>query len=180
MSRTSQTTVALRELTTADEVARLEPLLTEYLRFVVGDIERQFGIVASADDAIASTMSKLDHVLPPKGATFAAFDGGTARGMVFLRSHGPDLVEIKRLYVQPHLRGTGAGRALVEEALGAARRMGVGRVVLDSTRNLAGALTLYESLGFRHCDPFPESDLVAIPELMPVATFMELRLDAEA
>ena len=118
-------------------------------------------------------MAHLDDVIPPKGCSFVAYGAeGALLGMVFLRPSGEGGVEIKRLYVRPEGRGTGAGKALVDHAVDAAREMGMQRVYLDSTRNLVSALSLYEKRGFRYIDSFPGSDHVDDAELAPYMVYM--------
>ncbi len=60
----------------------------------------------------------------PRGALWLAIAKGRAVGCVALRPLGPDLCEIKRLYVQPAFRGTGLGRRLAETVLAEAGRIG--------------------------------------------------------
>ena len=168
--------VDIRELTTEAEVAALEPLLREYMGFVSGEILRLYGIDIPVDEELARTMGKLPLILPPHGSAFAAYQNGTPMGMVFIRPAGGDVFEIKRLYVKPDLRGTGTGRALATRAIDAARVLGAGRLVLDSTKNLVDAARLYRSLGFQDRDAYEASDHGASAELSPHMIFMELDL----
>ena len=52
------------------------------------------------------------------------------------------------MYVGPEARRHGAGRALAEAALAAARRLGYEVVRLDTTKEMVGAIRIYERLGF--------------------------------
>jgi len=91
-------------------------------------------------------------------------------GCVVVRRLDDASAEIKRLFVAPSARGTGAGRALTQAAIGYARERGFARIVLDTHRDrLAPAYGLYRSLGFVACDAYAEAEY-ACP------TFMELRL----
>lgn len=170
------TAIQVHALSHRDEVQALEPLLREYLDFVCGEISRIYGIDVSANDALKDALSHVDDVLPPKGSALVVHHADQPAGMVFTRPAGLDTQEIKRLYVQPTLRGTGAGRALAKGGIAAARALGAKRIVLDSTRNLTDAARLYRSLGFVYRDAYQASDFGAT-ELQPHMIFMEKILD---
>lgn len=168
--------IQIHALSQPEEVRALEPLLLEYLEFVGGEISRIYGIDLSASDALKSALSHVHDVLPPKGSASVVHHAGKPAGMVFTRPVDPDTQEIKRLYVQPALRGTGAGRALAEGGIAAARALGAKRIVLDSTKNLTDAARLYRSLGFVYREAYEASDLGAT-DLQPHMIFMEKLLD---
>jgi len=65
------------------------------------------------------------------------------------------------MYIQPHVRGIGAGRALVERLLRDARGLGYTRVRLESLRALAPAHTLYRSVGFVEVEPYVDNSMDA-------------------
>ena len=58
------------------------------------------------------------------------------------------------MYLEPAARGTGAGRALAEAAIAAARSLGYRRLLLDTVSRLATAIAIYEALGFVEIDPY--------------------------
>lgn len=170
--------IRIRTLDTVEAARALEPLVAEYLRFVCADLEAAEGLSFDAERLITGTMAALDKVVPPLGWTFVASrDTGETLGMVFLRKSGPDAMEIKRLYVVPDGRGTGAGRALVEAAMAEARAAGARTLRLDTTRNLTPAIGLYSGMGFVFRDPYPESDHYEDDILRDVLVFMEKALD---
>lgn len=167
----------IRSLDTLDEVRGLTGLLDEYIRFVCSDLETICGVSFDADVLLRNTLSGLHKVIPPDGRTFVAVgDQGDLLGMVFLRPSGADAMEIKRLYVLPKARGTGAGRALVKTAIDETRASGRTVLRLDTTRNLEAAISLYRALGFIDCAPYPESDHFDDHVLAPAMVFMEKRL----
>jgi GNAT superfamily N-acetyltransferase len=89
------------------------------------------------------------------GAFFLARLAGEPVGCVVLNSIDPATAEIKRLFVMPAARRSGAGRALMEAAIAFARDRAYARVVLDTDRKrLSSAYRLYRSLGFAECDPY--------------------------
>lgn len=89
---------------------------------------------------------------PPKGDLFLAKDSsGRPIGCVALRPlphHGEHVCEMKRLYVAPAGRGTGAGKALAEAAILTAESLGYRDIRLDTLPSMSAALKLYARLGF--------------------------------
>lgn len=55
---------------------------------------------------------------------------------------------LAELYVKPHLRGFGLGRAIMEKAMELARERGADYMDLGTSENDLAARALYESLGF--------------------------------
>ncbi len=70
--------------------------------------------------------------------------------------HGPRF-ELKHLWVQPHARRLGLGRALVVELERRARELGAAELVLDTNDSLAAAGALYRSLGLAPIEPFNDN-----------------------
>jgi len=107
---------------------------------------------------------------PPAGALLLAERAGEAVGCVALRPlDAPSVAEIKRLYVRRGARGDGAGKALIEAILHAARRAGYERVRLDTLPLMKEAQSLYRALGFVEIPAYR-----AYP--VPGTIFMELDL----
>lgn len=85
---------------------------------------------------------------PPRGALLLALDGESAAGCAALRPLDDGHAEIKRVYVRPEYRGAGLGRALTEDVIARARRLGYASLKLDTLPQLVEAQRLYERLGF--------------------------------
>lgn len=92
---------------------------------------------------------------PPGGTLLLARDGDTVLGVVGLRPAPDGFGEMKRLYLRPAARGTGAGRALAVALIAAARALGKKGVLLDTATSMVAAAGLYRDLGFVQVDGPP-------------------------
>ena len=61
------------------------------------------------------------------------------------------------MWVSGRLRGQGVGRALLERLHAEARDRGLGRVVLDSKRELLDARRLYLAAGYRDIESYGDN-----------------------
>ena len=64
--------------------------------------------------------------------------------------------ELKRMYVEPSVRGRGIGHALVKALEREARLLGVTNVVLETGTRLEPAIRLYEAMGYVRIPLFGE------------------------
>ena len=69
---------------------------------------------------------------------------------------------MKRLYVSPGARGSGAGRALVEASIARARELGYATMRLDTLPTMNAARSLYLSLGFRPVDRYNDNPIEGV------------------
>jgi GNAT superfamily N-acetyltransferase len=90
------------------------------------------------------------------GAFLVAYLDDMAVGCGAVRRLDEATAEIKRMYVDPSVRGRGIGRALVEALECEARLVGVTRIVLETGTRLAPAIKLYEAMGYARIPPFGE------------------------
>ncbi|KAL7420692.1 hypothetical protein Q5752_004643 [Cryptotrichosporon argae] len=92
--------------------------------------------------------------LPPRAAPAVADlqaclgSHGDIVGCVALRPLSSTTAELKRLFVRPAARASGAGSGLLDAALTFARAAGYERVVLDTLKDMHRAAALYRSRGF--------------------------------
>ncbi len=110
---------------------------------------------------------------PPLGALFLAEVDGVLAGCVALREFAPGIAEMKRLYVRDTARGHGAGRALAERVIAAARALGYRSLRLDTLRgeHMRAANALYDALGLHDIPPYYANPL-------PEVRYMEIELGA--
>lgn len=100
----------------------------------------------------------------PAGALFLAWadDGDGPVGCIGVRPHHGHAAEIKRLYVRPEARGTGAGRMLIQAAIQCARGLGYGEVLVTTLPDsMPVAASMYERLGFEVAGPFVDHSHVS-------------------
>ena len=127
-----------------------EPILRELFEEYAGSL----GIPLDFQGFTGEVADLPGRYAAPRGALWLAIAKGRAVGCVALRPLGPELCEIKRLYVQPAFRGTGLGRRLAETVLAEAGRLGYRQAYLDTLPSMGGAIALYRSLGFREIAPY--------------------------
>ena len=133
-----------------------------------GDFVSSRGIdisLAGIDKDIAALPSPY---APPDGALLLArTDEDQALGCVALKkrtlANGEQACELKRLYVTPESRGTGAGRILMQAAIDWAREQQLASVVLDThPEKFPEAVRFYESLGFQRIERFNDNPVPGI------------------
>jgi len=69
------------------------------------------------------------------------------------------ICEMKRLYCTPSSRGLGVGKALIEEVIKEAMRLGYEEMRLDTLPSMEGARKLYGKYGFEEMEAYYETPL---------------------
>jgi ribosomal protein S18 acetylase RimI-like enzyme len=72
---------------------------------------------------------------------------------------GNKICEMKRLYCTPSSRGLGIGRALIEEVIREAERLGYDEMKLDTLPSMEGARKLYQRLGFEEVEAYYDTPI---------------------
>lgn len=109
-------------------------------------------------------------IVAPGGQIFFALDGSQVVGTAAAVRESAMRFELAKMAVAPSHRGRGIGERLGEAVVAFAREAGAESVYLLTNSRLAGAIRLYERLGFVH-GPLPRSDYVRAD------VYMERRLD---
>jgi putative acetyltransferase len=97
----------------------------------------------------------------PRSAYFVVESNGEVLGgggVAPLHGGEPDVCELRKMYFLPQLRGRGAGRAIMQRCLQAARELGFGRCYLETLTGMDTAQALYAKSGFQPlCAPMGET-----------------------
>jgi putative acetyltransferase len=114
----------------------------------------------------------LDGLLVPAMTFFSARRDGTLLAIGALKELDPAWGELKSMHTAAAARRQGLGRVMVDHLVGLARQRGYARVSLEtgSMEAFVPARSLYRACGFTTCGPFakyPDS---------PNSTFMTLAL----
>ncbi len=149
------------EIKTKGDLFEVRNLFEEYADSLGIDLDFQ-----GFDEELAELPGEYGS---PDGCLLLALWKGQVAGCVALRKFSPGICEMKRLYTKPQFRGLGIGRALCEEVIGWARRLGYERMRLDTLPSMEEAKGLYGSLGFREIEPYRFNPVEG-------ASFMELTL----
>ena len=130
----------IREATTADADA---------IRAVVGETLAEFGFPLET----GGTDSDLDDVptgYQQRGGAFRVIvdDTGAIVGCGGLYPMQPGVVELRKMYFRPEIRGQGLGRKLLDDLIAEARHRNFSRIELETASNLEAAIALYQRAGF--------------------------------
>jgi len=157
-------------------------LVGEYLRWVAEVARSSYGLTFDVDAMMRSDLEDASKFYPPTGRFYLVRYDGADVGVGCLKQLAEGLGELQRMYVQPHVRGVGAGRRLLERLLHDARSLGYTKVRLESLKALTAAHALYRSVGFREIDPYAENSMrdYQPPDMLDAyrrsAVFMEVAL----
>ena len=126
------------------------------------------------EDLIASFWPNVHRFLPPTGRLLLVHDqNDRLLGCGTLQQARPDAGELKRLYVRREAAGNRLGKALVDARIDAARQMGWRTLLVNTPIGNREMLHLYEKIGFRYIERFPEcSDPAEVAEF-----FVYMQLD---
>jgi GNAT superfamily N-acetyltransferase len=173
------------ELVAVDDAATREAargLIAEYVRWIASVAAASYGLSFDVDAMVASDIEDRAKFYPPSGRFYVIRREDATVGVGCLKRITPSVAEIQRMYVQPHVRGVGAGRFLLQQLLSDARAIGYEVVRLESLKFLSAAHALYKSVGFAEITPYSDNSMTkyqprdTIDRYRSSAVFMELRL----
>jgi putative acetyltransferase len=160
---------------------RIVPALTDPALSHTRNLFREYGLTPGVapclEDFEREIASLPGSYAPPGGKLLLAMQESAANseeaiGCIALRGLRPGVCEMKRLYVRPAFRGSGAGRELIRSLIGDARSIGYQRMLLDTLPSMTEAHKLYRRLGFREIPSYQKNPI-------PGALFFELTLQSD-
>ena len=143
----TEATIAIRPIRAGDD-----PAIASIIRTVMPE----FGAVGSGfaiNDPEVDWMSRAYS--QPRCAYFVVEQDGVVvggAGVAPLTGGDADTCELRKMYFLPQARGRGAGAAMMQRCLQAAREFGFKQCYLETLGGMDAAMKLYERSGFRRID----------------------------
>jgi ribosomal protein S18 acetylase RimI-like enzyme len=128
---------------------------------LVGRMLHEFSAEYGWTDPPAEQAAALAGPQLASGEIAVLFAGDEPAGFAQLRFHlslyepGPDAC-LEELWVRPHARGAGIGRALLDASMELSRERGATRMELNTSVDDVAALSLYASAGFTNHEGGPD------------------------
>ena len=121
--------------------------------------EQEYGWGLGFEALVADIAAKFmrDFDAGRERCWIAEIDGEPV-GSVFVVKVSDKVAKLRLLLVEPHARGKGVGRRLVEECIAFSRAAGYRKLVLWTQSNLTAARAIYASLGFRKVKSEPHRE----------------------
>jgi ribosomal protein S18 acetylase RimI-like enzyme len=137
----------------------LAALMSDYLRWALGQLESEYGITDMPVDP-EQTARSLDAYRPPYGLAVIAEVDGRPAGVGALRQLDRGVVEVKRMYVHPDYRDRHLGSGVLDLLLTQATATFQAKTVrLDTCRFMLSAQRLYRSRGFHERPPYEGTEI---------------------
>ncbi len=138
---------------TAFTIRPIEPRDDATMATVIRTVMPEFGATGDGfaiNDPEVDWMSKAYS--EPRCAYFVVVSDGVVMGgggVAPLVGGDPNVCELRKMYFLPALRGQGAGAAMMQRCLDAARDIGFTKCYLETLSGMDAAMRLYERSGFK-------------------------------
>lgn len=145
-------------VSTPDQLAAAKALFIEYGR-IISDVA---GCSLQYQGFDSELQSLPGLYAPPRGRIYLAIVNATPVGCAALRPIdrlGPDVGEVKRMYIQPAARGLGLGHALIARLIADARQVGYRTLKLDTSTSMHAAQHVYTAAGFTPCERYNDDPM---------------------
>jgi putative acetyltransferase len=126
----------------------VEPFDSPDARRLVDALDAELALLYEPEQRFGPNL-KPEHLSPGLGTFVLARTDGRAIGCGALRRLDSTTGEVKRMYVEPDMRGRGVARQILDHLESAAKELGLRRLVLETGIHQAEAITLYTRAGFR-------------------------------
>jgi len=130
----------------------IEPRDNTAMAVIIRSVMPEFGADGpgfAIHDAEVDTM--YEAYAQPRSSYFVVERDGVVvggGGVAPLENAEPDVCELRKMYFLPQARGIGAGSAMMQRCLDAARTLGFARCYLETLTGMDAAQALYKRSGF--------------------------------
>ncbi|WP_298161401.1 helix-turn-helix domain-containing GNAT family N-acetyltransferase [Brevundimonas sp.] len=111
---------------------------------------QEYGWTAEYEGLVARILGDYAEGADPRSeaAWIAELDGDVVGSVFLMKGDDPAVGKLRLLYVEPHTRGQGVGRTLVDACIQRARAVGYQRLELWTNSVLTAARHIYQGAGF--------------------------------
>ena len=169
---TTSRQVVLRRLTPTDDLTGVAALMAGYVAEIRRNLLTGHGLRLEDATPASGRIVDIAALLEPPQSLFVAEVDGQPVGTCGLKEISAEVAEIKRMYVDPAVRGLGAGRALLQRVIDDARAAGYRGLRLETAVWMVEAHALYHSCGFVDGPPFPDPEFGCVPGCEHLARYM--------
>jgi putative acetyltransferase len=132
-----------------------EPFDSADARRLIAALDAELGALYPPEQRFGPNF-KAEQIEGGRGTFLVARRDGRAVGCGAIRVLDATTAEVKRMFSEPRLRGTGVGHAVLEALESAARRLRVERLVLETGVYQDAAIALYRRAGFAQVECWGE------------------------
>jgi GNAT superfamily N-acetyltransferase len=141
--------------TKANVEFRGEPLSAPIVQQLIKSLNAELESIYPEDGANFFRLEP-EEVAEGRGAFLVAYLHEKPVGCGAIRLNEPGLAEIKRMYVDPTVRGRRVGRQIVNALEAHARQLGAKRIVLETGPRQPDAIAMYTHAGFNEIPLYGE------------------------
>jgi putative acetyltransferase len=132
-----------------------EPFDSVDAQRLIGELDRGLAELYTPDQRFGPKF-KAAQIADGRAVFLVARADGRAVGCGAIQLLEDTKAEVKRMYVEPGVRGTGVGRKVLDALELRARELGVETLVLETGVHQHAAIALYLHAGFVQCDCWGE------------------------
>ncbi len=129
----------------------VQPIDSPVALALIEEVQAEYVIRYGSRDETPVDVTEFER---PAGSFVVLLVDGEPAGMVGLRRHSDDEVEVKRMFVRTPLRGRGLSRRLVAWVEEEARALGYRRILMETGMQQPEAMALYVSSGYEEIAGF--------------------------